>query len=140
MFSQLEIYDRAFQKKGAKMPKKQPSENLLDLILLTEENRKQYVKLGHSFWTIAVHHSKPYYDVVGVFPVLPCLTAGFWYYKGYPLMNEIMVVYASKDTNKDDWERGYKEVIDFGIEEGNMYFDETCLKTEWKFSTQRLTK
>ena len=140
MFTNLEIYERAWRKQGVKLPTKQPIENLTDLILLTEENRKQYVKLGNSLFTIREHHKGQYYDIVGVFAVLPPLKKGYWYFKDYPLHKDIMAVMVQEDENKDDWETGYRGVIDWGIKQGNMYFIPGYPITKWKHSKSRLAK
>jgi len=137
----IDIYERAWRKKGGdRLLKKQPIEKLDDLILITEENRKQYIKLGNSLWSIRKHFSKPYYDVTGVFPIIPCLKKGYWYYKDDPYFKGIIWVYSPEDADEDDWARSYREVIGWGIKQKNLYFDPACLKVKWKFSEKRLTK
>ena len=141
MFSQLEIYDRAWRKRGGnRLPQKQPLEKLDNLILLTEENRKQYVKLGNSLWSIRIYYTKPYYDVIGVFPIIPCLKKGYWYYKDDPYFKGIMWVFSPEDADKDDWARSYRSVINLGIKQKNLYFDPKCLKVKWKYSKTRLAR
>ena len=137
----LEIYERAWRRKGGdRLPKKQPIERLDNFILITEENRKQYVKLGNSLWTIKIHRYKKSYDIMGMFPVVPCLKKGYWYYKDDPCFSEVMWVYAPEDYSYKDWVRSYKSVINWGIKLKNLYYDPACPKVKWKFSEVRLIK
>ena len=141
MFTNIEIYERAWRKSGGdKLPKRQPLEQLDDLVLITEENRKQYVKLGNSLWSIKKNFRKPHYDVVGVMPIVPCLKKGYWYYKNDPYHRGIIWVYASEDFSEADWARSYREVIGWEIKQKTLYYDPKCLKVQWKFSKSRLSK
>jgi len=141
MFTNLEIYERAWRKSGGdKLPKRQPLEQLENLILITEENRKQYVKLGNSLWSIKRNFRKPNYDVTGVFPIIPCLKKGHWYFKNDPYHKGIMSIYSPEDYSDEDWARGYREVIGWGIKQKSLYFNPSCPKVKWKFSESRLTK
>ena len=137
----LEIYERAWRRKGGdRLPKKQPIERLDNLILLTEENRKEYIRLGAIIWVIKTHYNKQYYDVVSQITIYPCLKIGWLYIKGDPLSKEVMVIEVFNNENKKEWARGYKEVLDYGIEQKNLYYDQNHPNAKYKFSATRLTK
>jgi len=137
----LEILDRAWRRKGGdRLPKKQPLEQLDNLTLITEENRKQYIKLGNSLWSIRKHLLKPYYDVIRVLPIIPCLKKGYTYYKNDPYFQGIIWVYSPEDADMENWKRGYKSVIDWGIKQKIFYYDPSYPKVKWKHSETRLAK
>ncbi len=135
------MYERASRMKGMGLPAKQPLEKLDELIKITKENRKEYIKLGAVLWVMGKHYTKPYFDVLNVIPILPYLRGGYLYIKDYPFMNEIMSLFVPKGgDNRDEWVRSYDEVISFEIKEGRLYFDPEYKKVKWKFSKIRLTK
>lgn len=107
--------------------------SLQGFVLITEDNRKQAVVIGRIFYNLTVKNGK---NILGGFwHIWPCMKKGWVHHPYYPWDFEHPYIkdtgrthwkfYQEKDDNYIKWVRTFKERIDKGIKDSNLYIRTT---------------
>lgn len=111
-------------------PKIDPTKPLRDqgFILVTDENRKNAVKIGRIFYTIEIGSKKN--KLLNFFQIYPCFKKGWYNVANFPWDlshpytngKKHWKVYYNEDSNYYEWAARFKWLIDRSINK-NLYFN-----------------